>query len=102
MELIVYGIGIVILLALFIFMFILGYKESLKYKVENPFVLENHMIGEGWETDTFVEYEKIIDILGREPSEDEMRVFLGLVEEGYHGETLLRKFLEKIKREEHH
>ncbi len=102
MEIIVYGIGFLILIVLFIVMFILGYREALKYKVENPFIIENHMVGEGWENDTFVEYEKIIDILGREPSDDEMRIFLGLVEEGYHGETLLKKFLEEINKHKHH
>ncbi|MBK3332206.1 hypothetical protein GWK41_03875 [Persephonella atlantica] len=102
MELVIYGIGIVLLLVLIVFMFILGYRESLRYKVEDPFVIENHMIGEGWENDTFVEYEKIIDILGREPSEDEMREFLSLVEEGYHGDTLLKKFIEKINKKHHH
>ena len=102
MEIIIYGLGVLVIVALLVVMFILGYKEALKYKVENPFVIESYMVGEGWENDTFVEYEKIIDILGREPSEDEIRVFLDLVEEGYHGETLLKKFLEKINKNQHH
>ncbi len=102
MEIVAYIAGIILMIIVFIIMFILGYKEALKYKVEDPFVLENHIIGEGWDNDTFVEYEKIIDILGREPSEDEMREFLNLVEEGYHGDTLLKKFIEKINKKHHH
>ncbi len=98
-------IGIIIAIffvVLTVIMFALGYREALKTKVEDPFVYENFLIGEGWEKDTFVEYEKVIDILGREPSDDEMKIFLSLVEEGYHGEVLLKKFLEKINKNKHH
>ncbi|WP_457626575.1 hypothetical protein [Persephonella sp.] len=102
MELVISAVIAGVFFVLMIIMFVLGYKEALKAKVEDPFVLENHMVGEGWELDTFVDYEKIIDILGREPSDEEMRIFMDLVEEGYHGEILLKKFLEKIKKNEHH
>jgi len=102
MELILAVIGIVLVIVLFIIMFILGYEEALKTKVEDPFVYENFLIGEGWDKDTFIEYEKIIDILGRELTDEEMRIFLDLVEEGYHGDTLLHKFLERIKKADHH
>ncbi|SNZ08443.1 hypothetical protein SAMN06265182_1286 [Persephonella hydrogeniphila] len=102
MELLISGVIAAVFLILMIIMFVLGYKEALKAKVEDPLVLENHMIGEGWEFDTFVDYEEIIDILGREPNDEEMRIFMDLVEEGYHGEVLLKKFLEKIKKNEHH
>ncbi|WP_293444988.1 hypothetical protein [Persephonella sp.] len=98
-------IGIIIAVffaVLTVIMFALGYREALKAKVEDPFVYQNFLIGEGWEKDTFVEYEKIIDILGREPSDDEIKIFLSLVEEGYHGEVLLKKFLEKINKNKHH
>jgi hypothetical protein len=102
MELVISAVIAGVFFVLMIIMFVLGYKEALKAKVEDPFVLENHMVGEGWELDTFVDYEKIIDILGREPSDEEMKIFMDLVEEGYHGEVLLKKFLEKIKKNEHH
>ncbi|WP_456464156.1 hypothetical protein [Persephonella sp.] len=102
MELIISVILAFTFLVLMIIMFILGYKEALKAKVEDPFVYQNYMIGEGWEKDTFVEYEKIIDILGREPSDEEMKIFLDLVEEGYHGDVLLKKFLEKVNKSKHH
>ena len=102
MELLIGLIIAVIFLVLMVVMFVLGYKEALKTKVEDPFVYQNFLIGEGWEKDTFVEYEHIIDILGREPTDEEMKIFLDLVEEGYHGEVLLKKFLEKIKKSKHH
>jgi len=102
MELVISAVIAGVFFVLMIIMFVLGYKEALKAKVEDPFVLENHMVGEGWELDTFVDYEKIIDILGREPNDEEMKIFMDLVEEGYHGEVLLKKFLEKIKKNEHH
>ncbi len=102
MELLIGLILAAIFLVLMIVMSFLGYKEALKAKVEDPFAYHNFLIGEGWEKDTFVEYEEIIDILGREPSDDEMKIFLDLVEEGYHGEVLLKKFLEKINKSKHH
>jgi len=102
MELVIGLIIAGIFLVLMIIMFVLGYKEALKTKVEDPFVYQNFLIGEGWEKDTFVEYEHIIDILGREPTDDEMKIFLDLVEEGYHGDVLLKKFLEKINKSKHH
>ncbi|WP_457643058.1 hypothetical protein [Persephonella sp.] len=102
MELIFSIISVVAVLALMVIMFALGYKEALKAKVEDPFVYENYLVGEGWDKDTFEEFEKIIDILGREPTDEEMRVFLDLVEEGYHGDTLLKRFMEKIKKDDHH
>ncbi|NPA16197.1 MAG: hypothetical protein GXO05_00490 [Aquificae bacterium] len=102
MELILAVIGAVVLFALLVLMFALGYKEALKAKVEDPLAYENFLVGEGWDKDTFIEYEKIIDILGREPNDEEMKIFLDLVEEGYHGDTLLKKFLEKVKKNEHH
>jgi len=103
MELILSVIIAAVFLVLMVIMFILGYKEALKAKVEDPLaVTDGEMFGEGWEKDTFVEFEKIIDILGREPNEDEMRIFLSLVEEGYHGDTLLQKFLEELKKHQHH
>ena len=101
MELLIGLIIVVIFLVLMVVMFVLGYKESIKAKVEDPFVYQNFLIGEGWEKDTFIEYEHIIDILGREPTDEEMRIFLDLVEEGYHSEVLLKKFLEKIKSKHH-
>ncbi len=102
MELLIGLILAAVFLVLMVVMLILGYKESLKTKVEDPFAYHNFLIGEGWERDTFVEYEEIIDILGREPSDDETKIFLDLVEEGYHGEVLLKKFLEKINKSKHH
>ncbi|WP_297454444.1 hypothetical protein [Persephonella sp.] len=103
MELILSIIIAAVFLVLMVIMFILGYKEALKTKVEDPLaVTDGEMFGEGWDKDTFVEFEQIIDILGREPNEDEIRIFLGLVEEGYHGETLLQKFLEELKKHQHH
>ncbi|WP_029520275.1 hypothetical protein [Persephonella sp. IF05-L8] len=103
MELILSIIIAAAFLVLMIIMFILGYKEALKTKVEDPLALTDlEIVGEGWDKDTFIEFEKIIDILGREPNEDEMRIFLNLVEEGYHGDTLLHKFLEELKKHQHH
>ncbi|NPA12858.1 MAG: hypothetical protein GXO45_02600 [Aquificae bacterium] len=102
MEVIFTVIGVVSLFAILVIMFILGYEEALKTKVEDPFVYEAFLVGEGWDKDVFEEYEKIIDILGREPYDEEMRIFLDLVEEGYHGDVLLQKFLERIKKNQHH
>jgi len=102
MELFFSVLGISVLIILLIIMFVLGYKEALKTKVEDPLVYENYLVGEGWDKDIFMEYEEIIDILGREPSDSEMKTFLELVEEGYHGETLLKKFLERIKKDSNH
>ena len=103
MELILSIIIAAIFLVLMVIMFILGYKEALKTKVEDPLTItDGEMFGEGWDKDTFIEYEKIVDILGREPDVDELRIFLNLVEEGYHGETLLQKFLEELKKHQHH
>jgi len=103
MEFILAVIGVVVLFALFALMFALGYKEALKTKVEDPFAYEDMLVvGEGWDAETLLEYEKLIDTLGRELTDEEMRIFLDLVEEGYHGDTLIRKFFERSKKLEHH
>ncbi|NPA58473.1 MAG: ABC transporter permease [Aquificae bacterium] len=103
MELILTLLGIIVLIALLVIMFILGYEDALKTKVEDPFAYEDMLVvGEGWDTETLLEYERLVDTLGRELTDEEMRIFLDLVEEGYHGDTLIKKFFERVKKLEHH
>ncbi len=102
-ELILTIIIAVIMLILMVIMFFLGYREALRTKVQDPIKVEEFYVGEGWDEEVFKAYEKILDILGRELNEEEERYFMELVEEGYRGNYLIRKFLEFSRQfKEHH
>ncbi|WP_456401376.1 hypothetical protein [Persephonella sp.] len=88
---------------LMIIMFFLGYKEALKHKVDDPVKIEDFYAGEGWDNDTLFAYEKIVKTIHRELNEEEQKYFMNLVEEGYKGDYLVRKFLEFSRQfKDHH
>ncbi len=93
----------IIMLVLMVFMFFLGYKEALRTKVVDPIKVEEFYVGEGWDEEVFKAYEQILETLHRELNEEEQRYFMELVEEGYRGNYLIRKFLEFSRQfKEHH
>ena len=102
MELIVVGIVIGITLVLMVIMFFLGYREALIYKVDDPIKYEAPITGELFDDDVLEVCEKIEKTINRELDIDEKRAFYILIEEGYRGETLYKKFMEEYHRLHHH
>ncbi len=102
MELIVAGIVVGITLVLMVVMFFLGYREALIYKVDDPIKYEAPITGELFDDDILEVCEKIEETINRELDIDEKRVFYILIEEGYRGETLYKKFMEEYHRLHHH
>ncbi|NPA54118.1 MAG: hypothetical protein GXO21_05555 [Aquificae bacterium] len=102
-ELILSIILTIIFLVLMGIMFLLGYKEALRTKVVDPLKIEEFFVGEGWDEETWRAYKKILEILHRDLNDEEQRYFMELVEEGYRGEFLIKKFLEFSRQfKEHH
>ncbi len=84
-------------------MFILGFKDAAKEKITDPIRVEEFYTGEGWDEDVHEAYEKILEAIHRELSDEEQKYFLELVEEGYRGNYLIKKFLEFSRQfKEHH
>ena len=102
MELIIAGIVIGISLILMVIMFFLGYREALIYKVDDPIKYEGPVAGEIFDDEILKIYEKIEETLNKELDADEKRIFYILVEEGYRGETLFKKFMEEYHRLHQH
>ncbi|WP_457640963.1 hypothetical protein [Persephonella sp.] len=103
MELIISAFIGGVFLVLMIIMFWLGYKEALRHKVDDPVKIEDFYAGEGWDNDTFFAYERILQTLHRELNDEEQKYFMYLVEEGYRGDYLIRKFLEFSRQfKDHH
>ena len=105
MELIIAGIVIGVSLVLMVIMFFLGFREALKYKVEDPLKYEEPITGELFDDDVLEVCEKIEDVIGCEldtADAEYKKLFYKLIEEGYHGETLYKKFMEEYKRLQHH
>ncbi len=102
-ELILTIIIAAFMLILMIVMFFLGFKEALKAKVADPIKIEDFYAGEGWDDDILRAYEEIMEALHRELNDEEQKYFMELVEEGYRGKYLVRKFLEFSRQfKEHH
>jgi hypothetical protein len=92
-----------VMLVLMVIMFLMGFKEALRTKVVDPIKIEEFYAGEGWDDDTLRAYEIILEKLHRELNDEEQRYFMELVEEGYKGDLLVRKFLEFSRQfKEHH
>ncbi len=92
-----------VMLVLMVIMFLLGFREALRTKVIDPIKVEEFYAGEGWDDDTLAAYERIIETIHRELNDEEQRYFMELVEEGYRGDLLVRKFLEFSRQfKEHH
>ena len=105
MELIIAGIVIGVSLVLMVIMFLLGYKEALIYKVEDPLKYEAPITGELFDDDILKVCEKIEEHIGCElntADAEYKRLFYKLIEEGYHGEDLYKKFMEEYQRLQHH
>ncbi|ACO03346.1 MAG TPA: hypothetical protein DEP48_01000 [Persephonella sp.] len=103
MELVLSGFIAGAFFILMIIMFWLGYKEAYRHKVEDPVKIEEFYAGEGWDNDTLFAYKKIVDTIHRELNDEEQKYFMYLVEEGYRGDFLIRKFLEFSRQfKEHH
>ncbi len=102
-ELLLTIIIAVLFAILTVIMFLLGWKEALKAKVIDPIKVEEFYTGEGWDEDVHAAYEKILESLHRELNDEEQRYFMELVEEGYRGNYLIKKFLEFSRQfKEHH
>ncbi|RUM59428.1 MAG: hypothetical protein DSY66_03825 [Persephonella sp.] len=102
MELIISGVVIGITLILMVIMFFLGYREALIYKVDDPIKYESPVAGEIFDDEILKIYEKIEEELGKELDVEEKRVFYILIEEGYRGMTLYKKFMEEYHRLHQH
>ncbi len=105
MELIIAGIVVGITLVLMVIMFFLGYREALIYKVDDPIKYEAPIAGEIFDDDILEVCEKIekeIDCELDTLDADCKRQFYKLIEEGYRGETLYKKFIEEYHRLHHH
>jgi hypothetical protein len=102
LELIVAGFVLALFLVSFAIMFLLGYRDAMKYKIEDPTKIDDLLVGEGFDKDVFEALKYIEEQLGRELNDEELRYFLMLVEEGYHGEVLIKKFMEFAARHKDH
>lgn len=105
MELIVAGIVIGITLVLMVIMFFLGYREALIYKVDDPIKYEAPITGELFDDDILEVCEKIESKLNCELDTldaEHKKLFYKLIEEGYRGKTLYKKFMEEFYRLHHH
>ncbi len=102
MELIISGVVIGITLILMVIMFFLGYREALIYKVDDPIKYEGPVAGEIFDDEILKIYEKIEEDLGKELDVEEKRIFYILIEEGYRGMTLYKKFMEEYHRLHQH
>ena len=103
LELIMAGFVLALFLVSFVIMFLLGYKDALKYKVEDPTKVDALLAGEGFDNDVFEALKYIEEQLNRELKDEELKAFLMLVEEGYHGEILIKKFMEVARQfKDHH
>ncbi len=103
LELLIAGFVLALFLVSFVIMFLLGYRDALKYKVEDPTKIDDLLAGEGFDNDTFQALKIIEENLHRELKDEELKLFLMLVEEGYHGEILIKKFMEQARQfQDHH
>jgi len=103
LELIIAGFVLALFLVSFVIMFLLGYKDALKYKVEDPTKIDDLLVGEGFEPDVFEALKLEDNLLHRELNDEELRYFLMLVEEGYRGDILIKKFMEFSRQfQDHH
>lgn len=98
MELLIGIFILVVFLILSVIMFLLGYKNALRYKVDDPIKIEELLSGEGWDNEVYLAYEELTDILHRDLNDEEKKFFMILVEEGFRKKkTLISKFLERYQ-----